>query len=489
MKYYLRIFFLLAVFYKVQSIAAKDTLYLSLSKAIEMAQAQSPAARFAQMAYKAAKLDYAAFQASRKPALIFSSNLPGFNRSIVRNLQDDGSYTTVRVRQASASANLSLSQQLSTGGNLSIGSSTWGDFNFAPNNFTNWSTNLFAINYSQPIFQVNRLKWEKKATALEMKQAKLRYITEKENIAVEICEKFFSTLIAQENVSRAMLNVVNNDTIFRISQGRFTVGKIAENELLQSELNLMQAQSSLESASLNLKRSLQAFKTTLGLKKEQAVKLLAPTELPQPTFNPDRAVAEAMQHSEAWQSIEYELFQADQQFATINSQNRPNIRFNATFGLNQNADQFSESLRDPLERQAFSMQLELPVFDWGKAKAEKKAGLIRHQQTVESIALKKQNLQDKVYYQVVSLQQFESQMKIQLRSDEIAQKRYDITRNRYLVGKIDIQTLYEAQIANDAARANLLQTLQGFWIAHINLRAATLFDFVEMQSLVEGYDE
>jgi outer membrane protein len=50
---------------------------------------------------------------------------------------------------------------------------------------------------------------------------------------------FFDLLLEQINLEIALKNQANNDTIYKIAQGRYNLGKIAEDELLQLELTLM----------------------------------------------------------------------------------------------------------------------------------------------------------------------------------------------------------------------------------------------------------
>jgi len=57
--------------------------------------------------------------------------------------------------------------------------------------------------------------------------------------------------------------------------------------------------------------------------------------------------------------------------------------------------------------------------------------------------------------------------------------RYDITKNRYLIGKIDITDMNIALTEKDEAKARYIQSLQDFWTAYFNLRRLTLYDFEE----------
>jgi len=69
-----------------------------------------------------------------------------------------------------------------------------------------------------------------------------------------VTQNFFDLLLAKINVEVAEFNVTVNDSIYNISQGRFQVGSIAINELLQSELEFRNARNSLTTARINYLR-------------------------------------------------------------------------------------------------------------------------------------------------------------------------------------------------------------------------------------------
>lgn len=60
---------------------------------------------------------------------------------------------------------------------------------------------------------------------------------------------------------------------------------------------------------------------------------------------------------------------------------------------------------------------------------------------------------------------------------EIALKRYEITKKRYVLGKITITDLNIAQEEKDKAVVDYLNSLEKFWLDYYTLRRVTLYDF------------
>ncbi len=71
----------------------------------------------------------------------------------------------------------------------------------------------------------------------------------------------------------------------------------------------------------------------------------------------------------------------------------------------------------------------------------------------------------------------QEQIKITRVADDIAQRRYNITKSRYLIGKIDITDMNIALTEKDEAKSRYIQSLEDYWMAYFNLRRLTLFDF------------
>ena len=70
------------------------------------------------------------------------------------------------------------------------------------------------------------------------------------------------------------------------------------------------------------------------------------------------------------------------------------------------------------------------------------------------------------------------------RAYEVSQKREQMTRNRYFIGKIGVTDLNIAIGEKEAARRSYMSALREFWLAYYDLRRITLYDFERQVSLV-----
>ncbi|MEZ4827323.1 MAG: TolC family protein [Bacteroidia bacterium] len=484
MKYLISVLIFLSV--SVLSAQTQSARILSLDDCIRMAQDNSPAAQIAHMGITAATYSYQSFTASLKPQLNFSADLPGLRRSYVNIQQDDGSPKFVYQSQTYSDASFNVNQVIPlTGGTLSVFSGL-SNFSFlSDNGFTNWRSYPLGIRVSQPLFQLNSAKWNKTEQAMRFDLAKIDYLQERENIAVDITQKYFEALIAQQGIQRAQNNVTNNDTIFQLSEGRFSVGSIAENELLQSELNLMNAKADLSQAQMDYERAMVQLITALGLEKGTKLEITIPERLPDVEINPAVAVEQALTYSRIIKNNELSRLLAERNVRQAATSSRFTADINASFGLNQTGPTFNDAFQNPIDQEFFSVGLNIPIIQWGAGKAALDAATTRQQQTQKRIEQQNREYEVDIYYQVQNLRQLKNQVEIGNRSDDVARRRYEITRNRYLIGKVTIQDLFIAQREKDQAQITRIANLQMFWIALASLRAATLYDFIEMRPVSE----
>lgn len=333
------------------------------------------------------------------------------------------------------------------------------------------------VGFRQPLFQFNSLKWRSRLEPLRYEIAQKQFVEDMEDIAVTVTQRFFDVYLARINLENAEFNVARNDSIYNISTGRYNVGSIAENDLLQSELALRNAEASLTRARIEYNRVLNSFKILLGYPTDVQLSLEAPVKLPDINVNVSEARELARLNNSEALAYRLDELQADRNL----DQARRNGTFSAnivgSFGLNQTAERFSGLYEDPLEQQFLTVGFDIPIFNWGKQYARVNAARNQQRQVANSIEFQRRQFNQQVEYTVTQFLQLKDQVLLAAQSDTIAQRRYNVAQNRYLIGKIDITNLFIAQNEKDAARQEYIRALREFWTGWYELRQLTLYDF------------
>ena len=115
-----RIVAIITLFCASPVLAQEDTLSLTLSQAIEIAQQHSPEAQAARHTYRAAYWNYRFYKANYLPSVTLASS-PSFNKQISKITQPDGTNQFIKQNQLSVDMDLKINQNVwFTGGRLFV---------------------------------------------------------------------------------------------------------------------------------------------------------------------------------------------------------------------------------------------------------------------------------------------------------------------------------------------------------------------------------
>jgi outer membrane protein TolC len=466
--------------------AQKDTTYLTLTECIHLARANGPLAAMALKSFESKQSTYRSYSATMYPQLNLQGDVPGFYRSITPITLPDGSIVFTPQSQASSSLNLSISQKIPfTGGDLSL-SSGLNRIDLLETKSQVYRSNPLIMTLRQPIFQINTTRWDLDAQELRYKIATREMGEAMEECASDVTNKFFELYLASMSASNASLNLAINDTLYKISNGRYNVGKIAENDLLQSELAFLNSQTQLENARLGLNRSQQNLRVALGLGLNTFIVPVPPDDIPKFTIDPQEALSQARQYRSDMVEFELQKLSADRGVAQAKSDNYLRATMTATMGFNQRAQLLPDAYHNLMDQQQFTLSFNMPLFRWGAGSSAVDAALAEQKRVETSLEQQKHDFEQEVLYQASRLNLLQKQVAVAAKSDTIAQRRFDVAKERYLIGKIDIPNLFLAQSEKDNARRANSQTLWDYWSAYFRVRRLTLFDFETGESLVAG---
>lgn len=255
------------------AISARAQMVLSLGDAIALAKDSSLTAfRNANM-YMASVWVYKSYKASRLPSLTLDVTPVSYNRQLISRYDSENDIDVYRQQKSySAGAGLTLSQNFAPlGGTFFV--STNLDFlrYFGANTYNQFSTVPFSIGYYHDSFGFNRFKWDKKIEPIKFEKAKLQYLYNTEQIAIDAVSYFFQLALSQARYSNALVQKDRCDSLYEIGQRRFGIASITKAELQTLRLDVLNAKNSIATAEVEMKRNMLRLTSYLGLDKNQQV--------------------------------------------------------------------------------------------------------------------------------------------------------------------------------------------------------------------------
>jgi outer membrane protein TolC len=92
---------------------------------------------------------------------------------------------------------------------------------------------------------------------------------------------------------------------------------------------------------------------------------------------------------------------------------------------------------------------------------------------------------------IITVSEFDAQQSLISGAEEarsIAQLAYNSTKQRFMIGKADINSLTLSLNRLNVAQKNYIAALKNYWTSYYKLRKLTLFDFSANQSLSYKFD-
>ena len=480
--YWLSFFLLLLT---LKPAVAQDSLarQYDLFEIVDIALGRSPDALLAETRRENRYWQWRAFRSNYMPRVVLRGTLPDFNRENDAVQQEDGTIEFRPVSQSFSEIELNASQRIGYTGTLLFLSSTVQRFDDFERETLRFSGDPVSIGISQELFQYNELKWDRLIEPLEYEESKKEYTEDVEQIAIEASEDYFNVLTAQVSLAVATKHLANADTIYQIAEGRYNLGTIAENQLLQLELNLMEARQDVAQAELDLETSTLELKSFIGLNENTSIVLALPDDIPDFKVDTEIAIQEAFKNRSDAVAFERRLREAESGVARARGDNGLNVNLFATYGLTNRSEQLNGLYDNPENQSRVRIGFDIPVLDWGRAKSRIKQAEAIYQLEQYTVEQEKVNFEQRVFTQVRTFDMLRNQIEIAATADDIANRSYEIAKQRYLIGKVDITDLNQALAKKDDARQRYIQSLNDFWQAYYTLRQLTLYDFARNEPL------
>lgn len=466
---------------------ADDTLEIDISTAIEIARNQSPDVLVARHSFRSSYWNYCYYKANHKPSLAFSST-PYYNNQINIITMEDGTSKYIRQKQLRADGNLSITQNIPwTGGTIGINTSLQRLDILSDSKAHTYKANPLAVTFQQSVFGYNSLKWDKKIEPLRFEEAKKSYVETLELVSVNTVTRFFDLARAQSNLQIAQVNFANADTLYIFAKGRYNIGTITENEMLQLEINRLTEETNMSNAQVEVDDSMEALRTYLGINSGLIIKTIVTHRVPEITINLEDALSKAINNSSDIISMERRKRESDSNVAYAKSQAGLKADIYAQLGLTQTSDKFRHAYKDPQNYQYVELGIRIPILDWGRSKGRISVAKSNRDMVYTQVEQDRTNLELNVNKLVKQFNLQANRVKVAARTDYTATRRNDVARRLYILGHSTILDMNAAIAEQNSARKNYINTMYIYWQLYYTIRSITLFDFERNIELTEDY--
>nr|WP_239465220.1 TolC family protein [Bacteroides mediterraneensis] len=455
----------------------EKTHVLTLDEAIMLARVQSVDAAVALNELKTAYWEYRTYRAELLPEVNFTATVPSYHKGYNSYQLNDGSYTYVQNNYMQMNGQLSIDQNIwFTGGTLSLNTSL--DFlrQMDGSSGNRFMSVPLALTLNQPVFGVNQTKWDRRIEPVRYAEAKAAFLSATEEVTMTTINYFFNLLLARENVAIARQNLENAEKLYEVAKAKRRMGQISENDVLQLELNVLDARSSLTSNESALKSHMFTLRSFLALGEDEELIPEVPDSVPEVRLEYADVLSKALANNSFAQNIRRRQLEADYEVAKAKG-NMREITLFAQVGFTGTDRRFDTAYRRLKDNQVVEIGFKIPILDWGKRRGQVKVAQSNREVTESKLRQESMNFNQNLFVLVEQFNNQQTQLHLADEADQIARKRYHTNVETFLVGKISTLDLNDSQSQKDEARRKHINELFYYWYYYYQLRSLTLWDF------------
>ena len=481
---------LIAMLLCLAPFAAGQTIELSLERTIQLAADSSLEAFRSKNLYLSGYWEYRNYKAERLPSLTLNLTPAQYYRDITRRYDSEADLDVYRKQQSFyASGSLNVTQNFDLlGGSFYIDSDLGYMRSFGEQDYNQFTTVPIRIGYSQDLIGYNAFRWARKIEPLKYEKVKKEFLYNMESISEQATTYFFNLAMAQVEYDMAKENVANTDTLYRTGQERHKIAAISQEDLLALKLDAINARNTLKNAEISLQRAMFSLASYLNFDKNRMIRLRLPSRPRALQIPVDEALRMARENNPELLASKQSILEAEQEVDRTRKESMFNASVNASIGFNQVASSFKDAYRDPLQQDVVSITVSIPLVDWGVRKGKHniaKSNLSIAQTTAEQTAI---SVEEEVIMTVGDFQIQQNLIQSAEEALDIALMAYQKTKQRFLIGKADLNSMTLSLNRQQEAQRNYITALQNYWLSYYKIRKLTLHDFEVGVSLSNEFD-
>lgn len=469
---------------------AVSQITLTLEQTIAIAADSSLEAFRTKNMYLTGYWKYRTYQAGRLPGLSLNLTPAQYYRDITRRYDSENDVDVYRKQESFyASGGLQVKQNFDLlGGSFFLNSDLGYMRNLGNNAYTQFTSVPIMVGYQQELIGYNPFKWERKIEPLKFETVKKEFLYNMEQLSEQATAYFFNLAMAQVEYDMALENVSSTDTLYRVGEQRQKIASITKADLLTLKLDAVNARNTLQNAEIDLKRAMFALASYLNFDKNTEIRLRLPGRPVNRILSVDEALMHARDNNPKFLDLRRQVLEAEQEVDRTKKESMFNASLRASIGFNQVANTFRDAYSNPLPQDVVSVSISIPLVDWGVRKG--KYNVARNTLNVTQISARQEELSLEEDL-IMTVGDFNVQQKMILSAEEaldLSQMAYAETKQRFIIGKADINSLTLSLNRQQEAERSYIKALRNYRLSYYKIRKLTLHDFELNVSLSRKFD-
>lgn len=486
-------------------LAAAETL-LSLDDAIDIALEQGYDMKTNRLSLIQAEQSRLAAKYRFRTNVDMSFNLPSWTENVREVQVPNGLPVYNSLGTYRYQGTLNINQPLPTDGRITLRSRMYQSKE--SNYFAETKNTLkrmdflssFSVNLTQPLFSFNNIKANLKRAELNYERSSLTLRRNRLDVVYTVTNSFYDLYRATRSRDIAQETLNQQQMQYDTAKSKFDAGLIPEVEALRLEVELATARSQFYEAEATLERQKEAFKTVIGVELSDDIGVQTEISYGRVEVDTEEAIRIGLTNRTELREQEIAIELSKLNLKQIDAEREVSGNLSAYYDFTGRSDptlpygsgtrDLFDSSIDDLERRpgnrGVTMSLDIPIFDWGVNKAEVESARATLRQAEIRAEEQKKTVIMSISDAVRQLRAAENRLAVLEKSQEVAQRTYDISLERFSNGVITSLDLSQDNRSLSNAKLQYLSAYISYKLAVADLKRKTLYDFETGTLLIEG---
>ncbi|WP_315819231.1 TolC family protein [Paraflavitalea speifideaquila] len=216
------------------------------------------------------------------------------------------------------------------------------------------------------------------------------------------------------------------------------------------------AKRDMEIAMLNLR-------SYIGIQSDEKVSLELPGTAINIKVSAEKVLTEAFANRSDAIAFQRKVIEAKRDVAKAKGDNSLNATLTARLGFAKSALNLPGVYKSPKDQQLFQLVFDIPILDWGRSRSRLKTAQANQQFVQYAVEQDQQIFRQEIFTQVTLFEMMQDQLTLTAQADSIASEKYQIARERYVLGHLSITDLSIAFQEKDQAKRDYVYALRDLW--------------------------
>ncbi len=354
----------------------------------------------------------------------------------------------------------------------------------------NYNNDLY-LSFTQPLFTYNKTKLDLRTLELDLENAALNYAIQKLHLEYQVTQNFFNVYQQKMRLEIAKDEFNNREQSYQIIKNKVEAGLSRREDLFQAELNLAESKSSVQNAQVLLENYLDSFKKLIGLSLFDDITVTADISHQAIEIGLQKALDTGLKYRMELRQREMDIDREKYNLVVASATNEFKGDISLSYGItgtNNKLKQIYDS-ENQTKNQRVSLELNVPIWDWGQKKSMIKAAESSLKNSELSLENEKNDIIIEIRSAYRNLKNLVNQIEIAEQNVRNAQLTYDINLERYKNGDLTSMDLNLFQNQLSTAKLNKISALINYKIELLNMKVLSLWDFERDRRVVpEGVE-